>query len=1172
VALKNFNANLTGYEQGAVAQTAEPLPLTISGILGSTLLQDTTNPRRSGRRSYKVQPSSGSAVTLEYAITSASQRVERLNFGFRIETAPAAGQVAVVGWFEQGSEDLELRIDSSRIPSLYIGSTLIATGSTAVALNTWHQVLMETSVDTAANAKDGSYCRIILDSDQSIIFEAVDMASRTTTLPTACGCGRRNTPVEGTPFVGRFTDIVNTDSTGSNAQTNSRPRGCVYVDWAKPTGAAVTNTGAIWTDGAGGTVAATSWDNAPPTGTAAGAAGTQNEHLGAGTATDDLEFDCGSYVTSGMASDDVYWGCVVFCRHGEYAGSGTKTGHVAGVNSNPNITAVTFNFGDDVGATNTDATGTPTWRTKASGVTETAVTVSSSPRVQVRRTSTGTPDVAVDQAGFMFVWEHRQPIIYDARAGDTASASLLLLTATTAIPLAAAQCVAAPANLVPFMPPSTVFSRLVHSLSNLAIYWRMGSVSKLIDQTINGRHGTEGGGITVGGASSLDSPSADTATNFDGTNDQCNSTYNPWTAAARRTLVVLISRDASADQDTIISDGGGTSHVIFRLDSGSGLIRWTPNWSVGGVTWAAAYPGNGQKALIALDHNEATNTAELYVNGVSQGVKTSVPAYGSTLGGVQLGAVGTATDPFDGQMDEFFVIEGGLTAQQHLDLWLAAAQPIPLAASQCVAAPSLTVSVVAAVTIPLDASQGVATGSLALTAPTTIPLAASQGVATGALALTAPTTIPLAAAQCAAAPSLTLTAPTKIPLQATQCVATASLALSAPTAYPFQAAQCVATASLAITAPTRVTLAASQCVATGVLAVTAPTTITLGVSSGVATSSLAVTAPTSVVLQPAACTATTSLVLAAFIPLQASVCTATAALAVNAPTAIALAASAAQATASLTFTAPTIVSLNAASGTATATLGLTAVTSITLQPAAGQSNGSLVLAAIIPLGSAGAVSVATLNLTAPTAILLAAATPVATSSMSLGNEAILHLQESEPSASATLALHAVSAVVLDTSFGQAGSSLALSVRVLLTPDASTPVADATLTLLAPAPLTGTTFGQSSATLDLRVPVLLVPAPSICTADAFLTLLTVVDAALDLEPAVCTATGGLTLFRRLHRIQPSDSLVERIHTVDGQGTAIVGDSHSPAVITTLTIKVGARTGHRKLLEIEVSDDV
>lgn len=200
------------------------------------------------------------------------------------------------------------------------------------------------------------------------------------------------------------------------------------------------------------------------------------------------------------------------------------------------------------------------------------------------------------------------------------------------------------------------------------IAWRLGT-NGATDTSGNARNGTGGGGITIGGVAApgaLTSLETDGATDFDGTDDRITSTWSPFSDSSVETFEGWAYRDASASNDNLYAGNGGATAPSLTLLSGGNDVRFRVRDNDAGATssttWTSAWPGNGQWAYWAIIVDLANDIAELWVNGISQGVKTGLTQTHSTPGNFQVGAVGSAfSDPFDGKMDEIRAYIGRLT-------------------------------------------------------------------------------------------------------------------------------------------------------------------------------------------------------------------------------------------------------------------------------------------------------------------------------------------------------------------------------------------------------------------------------------------------------------------------------------------------------------------------------
>src|SRR5690606_39120042 len=121
-------------------------------------------------------------------------------------------------------------------------------------------------------------------------------------------------------------------------------------------------------------------------------------------------------------------------------------------------------------------------------------------------------------------------------------------------------------------------------------------------------------------------------------------------------------------------DDDTTWHTLFGGDdpdaapllniSDSGDVNFWPNFE-DEVLWEDAWPGTDEWVHWALVFDEANDEAELFINGESQGVKSTNLQYVEGPGNLQLAAYtdGTA-ELWDGKMGHVAVFERALTPEE----------------------------------------------------------------------------------------------------------------------------------------------------------------------------------------------------------------------------------------------------------------------------------------------------------------------------------------------------------------------------------------------------------------------------------------------------------------------------------------------------------------------------
>jgi hypothetical protein len=135
--------------------------------------------------------------------------------------------------------------------------------------------------------------------------------------------------------------------------------------------------------------------------------------------------------------------------------------------------------------------------------------------------------------------------------------------------------------------------------------------------------------------------------------------------AEKRTFVTVVNRTSNAGNTTIFGadlGGGGSSSLYVNT---TGDVVWDPGTGIT-QTWTGAWPGQNQSVHVAL--RAAPNNFELFVNGVSQGTKSTPYQWGGSNGSARViigaaGAFGGATR-WVGYIDEFAMYDSHLTNAQ----------------------------------------------------------------------------------------------------------------------------------------------------------------------------------------------------------------------------------------------------------------------------------------------------------------------------------------------------------------------------------------------------------------------------------------------------------------------------------------------------------------------------
>lgn len=196
-----------------------------------------------------------------------------------------------------------------------------------------------------------------------------------------------------------------------------------------------------------------------------------------------------------------------------------------------------------------------------------------------------------------------------------------------------------------------------------ALFWRLNETAgtTITDSSGNGRNGTYSG-ITLNQTAIVPGdPSPDVCVNVPNSGTM-NSTYVPNPNGTEvRTWMAFAKRTNTADDDVYWGQTGGSGGYSLKQNAGASSITLT-NYSGTTVTWTTTGLSVNAIHHIALVHDAGVGSAELYVNGISCGLKTgitlSATANTATLGFAGVGGTWT------GNISEFAIFERGLTPQE----------------------------------------------------------------------------------------------------------------------------------------------------------------------------------------------------------------------------------------------------------------------------------------------------------------------------------------------------------------------------------------------------------------------------------------------------------------------------------------------------------------------------
>lgn len=195
------------------------------------------------------------------------------------------------------------------------------------------------------------------------------------------------------------------------------------------------------------------------------------------------------------------------------------------------------------------------------------------------------------------------------------------------------------------------------------LYWRLDEPSGTVigDSSGNGSTGTYSG-ITLNQASLIPGD-ANASVSIPNSGSMVADAYRPFLVGGEiRTFMVFANRTATTDIDSLFSTSSGSGgYGIFIAASSNDVTIQTVTGAQ--QTWTGAWPGIGVVVHVALVSDDTAKTAELFINGISQGVKT-------TVGSVDTANAKLGTNPqvvgstFNGKFDEFAIFERALTARE----------------------------------------------------------------------------------------------------------------------------------------------------------------------------------------------------------------------------------------------------------------------------------------------------------------------------------------------------------------------------------------------------------------------------------------------------------------------------------------------------------------------------
>ncbi len=202
--------------------------------------------------------------------------------------------------------------------------------------------------------------------------------------------------------------------------------------------------------------------------------------------------------------------------------------------------------------------------------------------------------------------------------------------------------------------------------SGPAAYWRLGESSgtSAADASANGNDGTYAGGHALGFAGAI-AADPDTAVELTNAKGRIETPYSPFAKGSKRSYEgwafreepegfgVLFSGPRLGNSPALYTSAGDPKRVRFdaRAEGGSAAVGW-----------ADALPDDGAWFHWVLRFDDAANTAELFVNGVSKGTRAVSEPYHSHPGAFRAGNYAAKANSWNGALDEVAVYEDLLDA------------------------------------------------------------------------------------------------------------------------------------------------------------------------------------------------------------------------------------------------------------------------------------------------------------------------------------------------------------------------------------------------------------------------------------------------------------------------------------------------------------------------------
>lgn len=214
-----------------------------------------------------------------------------------------------------------------------------------------------------------------------------------------------------------------------------------------------------------------------------------------------------------------------------------------------------------------------------------------------------------------------------------------------------------------------------------SLYWALDATTGATDLSGNGRNGTGGGSISIGGFSGSGIYGGSTATDFDGSNDRITSTYAPFAANSTRSFCGWANRTNISNFHILFGGDGASTPPDLYLNSGDELVVWESDFGATRDFGAFGWPGPAQWVFWAFVWNDSgLGAGTLYFNGTGVGPSNGDGTHHySSPGNFVLGdSSGSANAPWLGPKCHVAVFEYALSADQVRSYYAAGIGPVTL--------------------------------------------------------------------------------------------------------------------------------------------------------------------------------------------------------------------------------------------------------------------------------------------------------------------------------------------------------------------------------------------------------------------------------------------------------------------------------------------------------------